>query len=757
MKRPAILIGMSMVCWALIIGTVLAADEAAQKRREKWLERQQELNKHGILKLETVISTGDPSNRLDVVILGDGFYKNTMDRFQAASDRLAKGFLGLMPYDNFANYINVHRLYLESPKGDFSLDSEVTGEGLMRILNCDRAKAESLAELAPDCDLVVVLCNTVRSGRANATGKIVLLWGKSGSSVLTIHEFGHAFAGLADEYEEADPERRHLFTAPEQEPGQANATIEPEPLLCKWHYWAEPPPPRHKITNSEGAIGVSKGVYRPERSCAMRNYTTSFCAVCMEQMIRTFFKYISPIDDQTPNRCIVAACQGEKPEFGVRALDYQDTSTKTRIRLDWRWYLDGKLVDPKDTARNDLSMYAFNADAAGPGVHDIVASMDVNDQRVRRDQGLLSDARFWRVEVLGYPRPKLTAPERKDARPGEKIAFTVKLENTEPVTVKAEGLPNGATFDGKTGAFEWATAEADAGAYLVEFVAANDKLEERAQTVIAVRKTSSKPPKLVGVQDEEGFEGQPFDFTLAAEDPDTTNLLFNVVFKEPGKKDVPPPDGFRIDRRTGKVTWTPGFTQAASYKATAEVTDGVNTATSNIMINVASSPIPTDVARKLLTIDRTSNFDFCQLFRARDSYTRAAACGYLKDMPRTYRAMQLVRLLRDPDDGVKGEVLKQLQILMAGESKDDFLTVFFREMSGKIPQLTDFAEACTLTKKIIEESQVLKLDPALKNAMASAEDILKKVDAYNARRAYFRKKADAERQKEAEKEARKKK
>ncbi|HUW34218.1 MAG TPA: M64 family metallopeptidase, partial [Planctomycetota bacterium] len=205
MKRPAILIGMSMVCWALIIGTVLAADEAAQKRREKWLERQQELNKHGILKLETVISTGDPSNRLDVVILGDGFYKNTMDRFQAASDRLAKGFLGLMPYDNFANYINVHRLYLESPKGDFALDSEVTGEGLMRILNCDRAKAESLAELAPDCDLVVVLCNTPRSGRANATGKVVLLWGKSGSSILTVHEFGHAFAGLADEYEEADP------------------------------------------------------------------------------------------------------------------------------------------------------------------------------------------------------------------------------------------------------------------------------------------------------------------------------------------------------------------------------------------------------------------------------------------------------------------------------------------------------------------------------------------------------------------------
>jgi len=756
MKRIAIRIGIAAVCWAMIAGCALAADEAAQKRREKWLERQKELNAHGILKMETMVSTGDPSNRLDVVVLGDGFYKNTMDTYQKVSERLSKGFLGLMPYDNFANYINVHRLYLESPKGDFALDSEVTGEGLMRILNCDRAKAESLAELAPDCDLVVVLCNTPRSGRANASGKVVLLWGKMGSSVITVHEFGHAFAGLGDEYEEPDPERRNLYAAPGQEPGQVNVTLEPEALLSKWHYWVEPPSPRHKITNPEGALLASKGVFRPERSCAMRNYTASFCVVCMEHMIRTFFKYISPIDDQIPNRCCLVACKGEKRELGVRALDYQDTSTKTRIRMDWRWYLDGKPVDPKEGSRNDLSMYEFDADAAGPGIHDVVASVDVSDQRVRRDLGLLSDARFWRIEVLGYPRPKLTAPARKDAKPGEKITFTVKLENTEPVTVKAEGLPKGAAFDAKSGAFEWATADADAGVYLVEFVAANEKLEERAQTIIAVQKSSSKPPRLVGMQDEEGFEGQALDLTFTAEDPDTTNLLFDVVFKEPGKKDVPPPDGFQLDRRTGKATWTPGFTQAASYKATVEVTDGANTATSNIMFNVESSPIPPETARKLLTIDKTSNFDFCQLFRSKDPYTRVSACGYLKDMPRCYRTVQLARLLRDETDGVKGEVLKQLQILLAGEAKEEFLTVFFREMAGKIQQFTDFDEACALMKKMIDETPAGKPNEVLKASMASAGNVLKKVDAYNARRDALRKKADLERQKEAAKEAKKK-
>ena len=754
MNRIAALILVLAAC-CMLAGRASAEDEAGQKRKEKWQERQKALNLHGILKMESPVWSGDPSQRLDIVVMGDGFNKENMDKFQGITDKIIKNIVNMSPFDNFANYINVHRLCLESPKGEYVLKSEVTGDGDWKMLNCDRQQAESLAELAPDCDLVFVLSNIPKPGRANAAGTVVLQRAASGASV-TVHEFGHAFADLADEYTYNEPKMRDQYEAPVAEPSQLNVTLEPVPLLSKWHYWVEPPALMHKVGNPEGALYVNKGVYRPERGCAMRYGSTTFCVVCLEQMIRNFFKKINPIEQQTPGRCNLVACKGEKLDLGVRALDYEDTSTKTKIRIDWRWYQDGKAAEPKQAARPDVSMYAFDADAAGVGMHTVAVSADVNDQRVRRDYGLLSDARFWRIDVLDYPRPVLTPPAKKEAKPGETLTFTVKVQASEAgeFTVKTEGMPTGATFD--KGAFTWTPSAADAGAHLVDFSVGNAKLTERAQTLIVVQKAgANQPPKLVGVEDVTGFEGQAFDFTIGGEDPDGGNLIYNITFKDAARKDVPPPDGLTIDRRSGLVAWTPGFTQAAAYKAVCEVSDGVNAATSNIIFAVENAPIPIDRAEKLFVSTADTTFDFCLLFRSEDPFARANACTHLKDMPVAFRTVQLARLLRDTDDGVRSEVLKQLQILQAGKDRDEFLGVFFRETAGKMWQFSDFEEARSLVKKMGDDSKDLKLTTMLKSCVGNIEMALKKIDAYNVRRDQLRKQEDASREKEAAKDTKK--
>ena len=759
MKRFSILITAALAC-AMLAGSVQAADEAAQKRKEKMQERQKALSLQGILKLESPVWSGDPSQRLDIVILGDGYTKDNMDKFQGTSDRIIKNILNMAPFDNFANYVNVHRLYLESPAGEYALKSEVTGDGEWKMLNCDREKAESLADLAPDCDIVFVLSNIPKYGRANASGKVVLQRAASGATV-TVHEFGHAFAGLADEYTYDEPRMREGVDPPVAEPSQVNVTLEPKPLLSKWHYWAElpatlpfrfyPPNPQHRVNNPEGAMYVNKGVYRSERSCAMRYGTNLFCSVCLEQMIRSFLKKINPIETQMPSRCNLVACKGEKMELGVRALDYEDTSTKTRIRIDWRWYQDGKAVEPKQT-RPDVSMFTFDADAAGTGVHSVVVSGDVNDQRVRRDNGLLGDARFWQIEVLPYPRPVLTAPAKKEAKPGETLTFVVKMQNAEAgtFTVKTDGMPKDATF--KDGTFTWTPAPTDAGAFLVDFIIANDKLAERARTLIVVQKAgANQAPKVTGVEDESGYEGQSFDFTIAGDDPERANLIYNISFKEAGK-DAPAPDGLAVDRRTGNVTWTPGFTQAGTYRAICEASDGVNTGTSKILFTVMNARIPADGIDKLSAKTPDTNFDFCLLFRSEDPFGRQSACGLLKDMPVPFGTVQLARLLRDNDDGVRGEALKQIEALAAGKDRDEFAGVFFREVAGKAAQFTDFDDIRAFLKKTGDASKDLKLTTMLKSCIGNIMTTLKKIDAYNVYRDQLRKQEDAQREKDAAKE-----
>ena len=753
MKRIALAAMSALICCAVAASAATAPDEAAQKRREKWLEHQKQLNERGILKLEAVVAKGDPSNRVNIVFIGDGFDKTEMPRYKTITDKLIAGMLGLQPMSNFSNYINVYRLYLQSEPNEFTLKSEVSGRNMFRILNCDRAEAESLAKFAPESDLVVVVSDVTSNARANASGPVIMLWARASIAPISVHEFGHAFAGLADEYTIQNRFERRGFNVPEVEPWNVNVTLESEPLLSKWHYWVEPPAGDHrKVTNEEGALYIDKGVYRPERSCVMKSEGTQFCSVCLEQMVRTFFRRIDPIESQTPDRVNVVVCKGEKVPLTARALDYEDSENKTRVRMDWRWYLDNAAVEPKP-GRSAASTYEFNGETATPGIHEVVVSGDVNDPRVRRDHGMMSDARFWRVEVLNYPRPRITVPAKKDVKPGEKISFDLKLQNAEPSLFKtsALGLPKGAKFDDFHGKFEWTPANADNGAHLIEFVLANDKVDQRAAMLVVVRKgAQNKEPMLVDVADEDGFEGQPFDFTVKGEDPDGDSLLYNVTFKDATRREVlPAPEGVSFDRRSGRFSWRPGFAQAGTYPVTVEATDGMNAVTSNIILNVDNTPVSGDTADGLFRNKKDMNFDFCMLLRSPDAGLRAGACSRLQDMPLAFRAAQLARLLRDQDDAIRGDALGQVHVLSGAKNANDFLGVFFREMSGKVWQFTDFDEALTLMRKLVDGARGTQWPAMTKSCIGNIDQYLRKAQLYNAKREQARKKADEEKQKKA--------
>jgi hypothetical protein len=119
-----------------------------------------------------------------------------------------------------------------------------------------------------------------------------------------VHEFGHSFAGLADEYYYDDQFVEYYY--PDCEPWEQNITTLFD-FSSKWNDMlpqgtAIPTAPVegniwktfHEGTSMDSLVGVyegagyqSKGVYRPFPDCRMKtNAAESFCPVCQRAIAR---------------------------------------------------------------------------------------------------------------------------------------------------------------------------------------------------------------------------------------------------------------------------------------------------------------------------------------------------------------------------------------------------------------------------------------------------------------------------------------
>jgi len=716
---------MKLKTWPLILILLTAAcgvagagetDDVTRSRHERWLQRQRELRDNNILRHDTVLYTGDPSRRVDIVLLSDGYDRSELDGFRSLTDNVARSLINLTPFNNFKNYINVHRLFVESQPGEFEIGSNV---GQREILICDFGKAVDLASFAPDVDLIVVVSN-VRSARARSTaaGPIVTLSARGGVTNVLVHEFGHAFGHLADEY----VERFGHDIPPAEEPNEVNVTLEPVPQLCKWHYWCMPTTSRGRIVNAEGAMYVSKGVYRPEANCVMRHGGTRFCLVCNEQMVRSFFKYIPPIDQQRPNSVNVIMCAGEEESFQANALEYE-VSARTNAKMNWRWYLDGEPAAPT-FSRSAATVLKVEAERLETGTHELVVTCDMLDERIRRDLAMMSDARYWLIELLPYPRPTITAPEKQSTRIAETLAFEVKAADLQGGGFRfyADGLPRAATFDADTGTFTWTPAEGDAGAHLVDFIAANDKITVKAQTTIAVSSgTRARQPELINVVDEYGYEGSEIRITFQANDPEGRNIVFTLSGAPPAAE---------FNQRTGEFVWTPSFADAADYPLRVSATNGEQPATADIILQVLNQHTE-DLDVDTFFDAEQQNFDHCMILRSTNPSQRIEAADQLSKTPIAFQVAQYTRLMRDNNQHVQAAVFTKIQELLMGENGKLAQTIFILEMADKIWQFTDTEPVLELMSRVRDSINLDEAGTLLRKAASLIDTDLKRAKSYN--------------------------
>jgi hypothetical protein len=258
--------------------------------------------------VDTLYKTGPQNNRINVVILGDGFTEAEMPKFDAEARKFADFFRSFEPFDRYRDYFNFFTIRTPSKESgitnpgtaadaypDQPVEMKDTFFGvsfgsyvhrLMTIGNLEVYHA-LLKSHFPNHDLVIMLGNSSFSGGSG--GSVAIFTLHEASNQIGRHEVGHTFGGLADEsWNDAVFGRE-----------SPNMTSEAGAGPVKWHNWLN-----HSLISiyKYGSDGEASNWCHPSPGeCAMGYLDKTFCAVCAEAIVERIFDLVNPVDHFTPN------------------------------------------------------------------------------------------------------------------------------------------------------------------------------------------------------------------------------------------------------------------------------------------------------------------------------------------------------------------------------------------------------------------------------------------------------------------------
>jgi hypothetical protein len=192
-----------------------------------------------------LMDNGDPSVKVDLVILPDGYRQGEMSKFRKDSERLLKVLFSTEPYRSRAKDFNVR--LVEFASNESGIDDPNSGkvrdnafsttfntfETDRYALSFDNKTIRKAAALAP-YDLTLVLMNDPKYGGGGIYNLYSICSADNPwSEYVFTHELGHAFAGLGDEYYTSDVAYSEFYV-PGVEPWDPNVTQCTDRTGLKW-------------------------------------------------------------------------------------------------------------------------------------------------------------------------------------------------------------------------------------------------------------------------------------------------------------------------------------------------------------------------------------------------------------------------------------------------------------------------------------------------------------------------------------------
>ena len=307
-------------------------------------------------RIDVISENGPADQKVDIVILGDGYSKTEMEKFRKDAARLSGYLMKAEPFNSRSKDFNIraietpgetsgvnkphHGVYKRTPLTVHysSFDSE------RYALTYDNRTVRDVASQVP-YDLMVIMVNE----RTYGGGGIYNLYttvsaDNKFAEYIMIHEFGHHMAGLADEYYTSSVS--YEVPEVEVEPWETNITALFDKSNLKWKDLIEEGTPlptpwnkeefdkagyaiqkerdslrkamvpetvmedlfsrqmneeneyfskekyKDKVGAFEGAGYLAKGLYRPQVDCIMYTRHLTFCKVCRRSIEMVIDQYV---------------------------------------------------------------------------------------------------------------------------------------------------------------------------------------------------------------------------------------------------------------------------------------------------------------------------------------------------------------------------------------------------------------------------------------------------------------------------------
>lgn len=255
---------------------------------------------------EEVIKNGNPENKVDLVFLPEGYKQQEMGKFMGDVVRMADILFAAEPFASHKSDFNVYAVKVPSVESG----TDIPGERIYRntvfnstfytfdvsryLTTTDMRSIHDAASVVP-FDHVIILVNSERYGGGGFYNFLTVSTVDNNlTPQVLVHEFGHAFGGLADEYYTSDVAYEEFY----------NLSVEPwEPNITtmvgfdsKWKDLLDRntpvPTPReekfkHALGVFEGGGYAAHGIYSPMMDCRMKsNVAEGFCPVCQKAIVK---------------------------------------------------------------------------------------------------------------------------------------------------------------------------------------------------------------------------------------------------------------------------------------------------------------------------------------------------------------------------------------------------------------------------------------------------------------------------------------
>lgn len=376
-----------------------------------------------------VRDNGPDTNRLVIAIVSDGYTAAQEARFVTDADATLADFFATAPWSSYAGHANVYTDFVASNESgadkpsacyapevlkDTAFDATFCGGGTQRLLLVNFGDVlTEINTVLPQADLIGVLVNDPEYGGAG--GPVLTFSAHAGArSELFLHEHGHTFAQLADEY---------TSPYPGYPPGDWEPNVDFDSVRGRvdWDAWIDAATPLPTPGGSagvgcfEGARYLTTGIYRPVNDCKMRSLNARFCPVCSEAIVQSIYAVVSPLDGSSPAADTVAydACD---PVLTVD-LSVTPLLPMTPSWMTASWEMDG-LVLPE----TGFSLRLPASDLAG-GSRTVTCTVRDETTLVRRAfLDPMTATRTWTIDPLASDRDADGVADCVDCAPDDATA-----------------------------------------------------------------------------------------------------------------------------------------------------------------------------------------------------------------------------------------------------------------------------------------------------------------------------------------------